>query len=305
MKYAHAMPFGAQLLEDSRTQFRLWAPGAQGVDLELKAGEDCRLLPMQATQGGWFMATAERAPAGTPYMFRIDGRVSVPDPASRWNPDDVHGASVVVDPRAFEWPDAQWRGRPWEEAVIYELHVGSFTAEGTFAAVEAKLDYLVDLGITALELMPVSDFPGKRNWGYDGVLPFAPDAAYGKPDDLKRLIAAAQARGLMVLLDVVYNHFGPEGNYLHVYAAPFSIRRGIRRGARPSTSTPSRPPRCVTSSFTTPFTGSRNITSTVCVWMPFTRFWMLRTRVLLPNSRRRCARGRGRLATCTWCWRMT
>jgi malto-oligosyltrehalose trehalohydrolase len=123
-----------------------------------------------------------------------------------------------VDPGAFDWQDEGWPGRPWEEAVVYELHVGTFSPEGTFAGVERRLDYLASLGVTAIELMPVGDFPGRWSWGYDGVLPFAPDASYGRPEDLKRLVQAAHARGLMVLLDVVYNHFGPEGNYLHVFA---------------------------------------------------------------------------------------
>ena len=149
----------------------------------------------------------------------------MPDPASRYNPEDVHGPSEVVDPGAFEWSDGDWSGRPWEDAVLYELHVGTFSPEGTFAGVEARLDYLAALGATAIELMPVGDFPGKRGWGYDGVLPFAPDAAYGRPEDFKRLVQAAHARGLMIILDVVYNHFGPEGNYLHAYAKPFFTER--------------------------------------------------------------------------------
>jgi 1,4-alpha-glucan branching enzyme/maltooligosyltrehalose trehalohydrolase len=133
----------------------------------------------------------------------------------------VHEASEVIDPAAFAWQDAAWRGRPWEEAVIYELHVGTFSPEGTFSGVIQRLDYLAELGVTAIELMPVADFPGDRNWGYDGVLPYAPDSRYGRPDDLKALVQAAHARGMMILLDVVYNHFGPEGNYLHLYASPF------------------------------------------------------------------------------------
>ena len=149
----------------------------------------------------------------------------MPDPASRFNPDDVHGPSEVVDPAAFVWEDGAWRGRPWRDAVIYELHVGTFTPAGTFAGVAGRLDYLSELGITAIELMPVADFPGRRGWGYDGVLPFAPDACYGRPEELKRLVAAAHARGMMVLLDVVYNHFGPDGNYLHLYAPQFFTDR--------------------------------------------------------------------------------
>src|SRR5690606_21659937 len=165
------------------------------------------------------------AAAGSRYRYRIDGRLLVPDPASRFNPDDVHGASEVIDPGAFVWQDEDWYGRPWHEAVVYELHVGSFSPQGDFAGVEAKLDYLVALGVTAIELRPVADFPGQRGWGYDGVLPFAPDASYGRPEDLKRLVQAAHRRGLMVLLDVVYNHFGPDGNYLHAYAQPFFSAR--------------------------------------------------------------------------------
>ena len=134
-------------------------------------------------------------------------------------------ASEVIDPSAYAWRDERWHGRPWAEAVIYELHVGTFSPEGTFAGVERRLDYLRDLGVTAIELMPIADFPGKRNWGYDGVLPYAPDAAYGRPEDLKRLVDAAHERGLMMFLDVVYNHFGPEGNYLNAYACEFFTER--------------------------------------------------------------------------------
>ena len=176
---------------------------------------------MQALAGGWFECVLAQAQPGLRYAFRIDGGVVVPDPASRCNPDDVHGASQLIDPRAFDWPDTAWRGRPWSDAVIYEIHIGCFTPEGNFLAAIDRLDDLVALGVTAIELMPVADFPGRRGWGYDGVLLFAPESSYGTPDDLKQLIAAAHLRGLMVLLDVVYNHFGPDGNYLHVYAKPF------------------------------------------------------------------------------------
>ncbi len=217
---AHAMPFGAALAGDG-VRFRLWAPGARRVDLLLL---DAEALAMEPRAGGWYEATSAQADACTRYAYRIDGRRVVPDPASRCNPDGVHGPSQVTDPRAFDWPDENWRGRPWHEAVIYELHVGTFTPQGTFAAAIERLDELAALGITALELMPVAAFAGARNWGYDGVLPFAPAAAYGTPDELKRLVAAAHARGLMVLADVVYNHFGPEGNYLHAYAQPFFDR---------------------------------------------------------------------------------
>jgi maltooligosyltrehalose trehalohydrolase len=224
MKRRHDMPFGARL-DGPGAHFRLWAPSASRIDLLLSAGPQAGELPMASTTDGWFEVAVARADAGTRYAFRVDGDLVVPDPASRWNPDDVHAASALVDPLAFDWPDDAWRGRPWHEAVIYELHVGTFTPAGTFAAAIERLDDLVALGVSAIELMPVADFPGGRGWGYDGVLLFAPEAAYGPPDDLKRLVAAAHARGLMVLLDVVYNHFGPDGNYLYVYAREFFDQR--------------------------------------------------------------------------------
>jgi maltooligosyltrehalose trehalohydrolase len=212
------MPFGAEL-RDNATAFRLWAPGAGRVELLL----DVATTPheMRAHEDGWYACVVEGVGADAAYAFRIDGATTVPDPASRANPAGVHGRSAVVDPAAYRWRDGAWRGRAWREAVVYELHVGTFTAGGTFAAAELRLDELVELGVTAVELMPVAAFPGTRNWGYDGALPFAPAASYGTPNDLKHLIDEAHARGLMVLLDVVYNHFGPEGNYLHVYAPQF------------------------------------------------------------------------------------
>jgi maltooligosyltrehalose trehalohydrolase len=213
------MPFGAEL-DTGLTRFRLWAPAAKRVELLATVGGSRHEQTLTPRDGGWFEATLKIG-AGTGYAYRIDGGLVVPDPASRSNPDDVHAASRVVDPQAYEWRDAGWRGRPWSEAVVYELHVGTFTRDGTFAAVARHFDHLRDLGVTAIELMPIADFPGRRNWGYDGVLPFAPDASYGTPEDLKRLVDDAHACGLMVLLDVVYNHFGPEGNYLHAYAPQF------------------------------------------------------------------------------------
>src|SRR5262249_19048457 len=161
------------------------------------------------------------ARAGTRYRFRIDGELDVPDPASAFQPDDVDGPSEVIDHATYRWQARDWRGRPWEDAVILELHVGAFTPQGTFRSAIEKLDHVAETGLTAIELMPVADFAGRRNWGYDGVLLYAPDNAYGRPDDLKALVDAAHARGLMVFLDVVYNHFGPEGNYLSRYAPSF------------------------------------------------------------------------------------
>lgn len=223
MKRGHEMPFGTRMLAGGGAEFRLWAPKAGRVELIFDAAGGEKSLPMHASEG-WFSVEAKAAP-GTRYRFSIDGGLRVPDPASRFQPEDVHGASELIDPRAFAWSDADWRGRPWEECIFYEAHVGTFTPAGTFDAMRERLDYLVDLGITALELMPLSDFPGARNWGYDGVLPYAPDSRYGRPEDLKKLIESAHAKGLMVFLDVVYNHFGPEGNYLHAYAPTFFTER--------------------------------------------------------------------------------
>ncbi len=151
--------------------------------------------------------------------------MEVPDPASRFNPEDVHGASEAVDPAQFAWQDSNWRGRAWEDAVIYELHVGTFSDSGDYDGVMRRLDYLQELGVTAIELMPLADFPGACNWGYDGTLLFAPDSRYGRPEQLKQLVQAVHARGMMIFLDVVYNHFGPDGNYLHVYARKFFTDR--------------------------------------------------------------------------------
>ena len=205
--------FGPRLDRDGVT-FRLWAPAARQVDLVIDHSK-----PMSRRADGWYERAVAGASAGTLYRFRIDGELDVPDPASRFQPRDVQGPSEVIA-HAFDWK-TNWRGRPWHDAVFLELHVGSFTPQGTFLSVIDKLDHLVDCGITAIELMPIADFPGARNWGYDGVLIFAPDSRYGRPEDLKALIDAAHARGLMVFLDVVYNHFGPEGNYLGRYAPSF------------------------------------------------------------------------------------
>jgi maltooligosyltrehalose trehalohydrolase len=224
MQRKHSMPFGTELTPKG-VRFRLWAPDNKRVDLLLEIHGREQPLPMRPCEGGWFELTTPEARTGSRYRFRLDGGPAVPDPASRHNPSDVHGASTVVDPAGFRWHDADWTSRPWHEAVFYELHVGAFTPEGSFRALRGKLDYLATLGVTALELMPVADFPGRRNWGYDGVLPFAPDSVYGTPEDFKELIQAAHRKGLMVFLDVVYNHFGPEGNYLYVYGKPFFNER--------------------------------------------------------------------------------
>ena len=221
MSHVHEMPFGAQCLGAQGVRFRLWAPGVESLLLLHSGTDDAGESPLKRNSDGWHEATLPAARAGDRYQYRLPDGLLIPDPASRHNPDDVHGPSAVVDPSAYRWQCTQWRGRPWREAVVYELHVGTFTPEGTFDAARSRLAYLAQLGVTAIELMPLADFPGRRNWGYDGVLQYAPDASYGTPEQLKALVDVAHAMDMMVLLDVVYNHFGPDGNYLHAYCPQF------------------------------------------------------------------------------------
>ncbi len=219
--------FGADILEHG-VRFRLWSPRQARVSLVLDGGP---ALPMRDIGQGWREIVSADAGPGTRYAFRLaDGR-EVPDPASRYQPSDAHGSSEVIDPSCYRWAVKDWRGRPWEECVIYELHIGAFTPQGTFTSAIERLGWLAGLGVTAIEIMPVADFPGARNWGYDGVLPFAPDSAYGRPEDLKALIDAAHALNIAMLLDVVYNHFGPEGNYLPLYAPIFTDGHATPWGA--------------------------------------------------------------------------
>ena len=289
------MPFGAEVRADGQVRSRLWAPAADQVDLCL--GDV--ILPMTALKGGWFELITDRAGAGSHYCFRINEDRRVPDPASRFQPYDVHGPSEVIDPRSFRWQDGGWKGRPWEETVIYELHVGAFTPEGRFSAVKDRLDYLVELGVSAVELMPVAGFPGSRNWGYDGVLPFAPDACYGRPENLKDLVQTAHTKGLMVFLDVVYNHFGPEGNYLHTYAPQFfSQQRHTPWGGR-STSTGRAAVWYGISLSIMRSIGLRNITSTACGSMRSTLSSTIRTPISLPRSPKPFVKGRERRALFT------
>lgn len=211
--------FGAQLQDDGRTRFTLWAPTAEQVWLEVE-GVDSQA--MQATQDGHYQLVVQ-CPPGSHYRYRVFNAehaqgLAIPDPASRAQLGDIDGPSRVVDPERYVWRHTQWQGRPWHESVIYELHVGTL---GGFEGVRQRLGYLASLGVTAIELMPLAEFPGGRNWGYDGVLPYAVEASYGDPDDLKALIDEAHGHGLMVYLDVVYNHFGPDGNYLAAYAGSF------------------------------------------------------------------------------------
>ena len=196
------------------TRFAVWGPPGARVELRLLDGAAAGAHPLAPNAEGLFETWVRGASPGDRYGFTLDGDGPFPDPASRFQPDGVHGPSQIVDPAAFEWHDASWRSRPARDLVVYELHVGTFTPEGRFSGVESRLPYLRDLGVTAIEVMPVADFPGARNWGYDGVALFAPSRAYGRPDDFRRLVDAAHRHGLAVILDVVYNHLGPEGAYL-------------------------------------------------------------------------------------------
>jgi malto-oligosyltrehalose trehalohydrolase len=229
MRRHRDLPFGAELrLNEAR--FRLWAPRASSVFLQVKEPL-AQLIPMEHEPGGWFSTSTSVAGPGARYCYLVDGQ-AFPDPASRYQPEGVHGPSEVVDPRAYEWGDSGWRGRRWEEIVIYELHLGTFSGGGGFAGAVELLDHIVQLGATAVELMPIAAFPGDRDWGYNGVFLYAPAAQYGRPHALKRLVEACHARGLAIFLDVVYNHFGPEGNYLPAIAPDFfSERRQTPWGA--------------------------------------------------------------------------
>ena len=221
--FVHDMPFGASPQADGAVRFRLWAPGRDQVSLA--TGQQESTLAMTPRDGGWFELTTDAVGIDGRYAFQLSDGMHVPDPASRQQAEDVHGPSVVVDPLRYQWRHPDWRGRPWNEVVLYELHTGAFSDSGDFDGVQRRLDWLAKLGVTAIELMPVADFSGARNWGYDGVLPFAAARAYGTPHQLKALIDGAHERGLMMFLDVVYNHFGPDGNYLGRYAPQFFTER--------------------------------------------------------------------------------
>ena len=213
---------GADYLGNNRCRFEVWAPRAERVEAHVVSPRE-RTIPLQKDSRGYHRGEAEGVGPGARYFYRLDGREQRPDPASRYQPETVHDASEVVDP-SFQWHDRNWKGIPLEDYLIYELHAGTFTPEGTFDAAAQRLDELKALGITAVELMPVGQFPGNRNWGYDGVYPFAVQASYGGPMGLKRFVDACHQRGLAVALDVIYNHLGPEGNYLAEFAPYFTDR---------------------------------------------------------------------------------
>ncbi len=210
----YVLPFGAEFEPGAGVRFRFFAPAADVVKLAIVGREP---QTMKADGHGWHELTVPDAFPGALYRFVLPDGSDVPDPVSRFQPEDVAGPSEVIDPEAYEWAPSEWRGRPWHETVLYELHVGTFTPEGTFRAAIEKLDHIAALGVTGIELMTITEFAGTRNWGYDTVLLYAPDSAYGRPEDLKAFVDAAHARGLMVIFDMVYNHFGPEGNFLPKY----------------------------------------------------------------------------------------
>ncbi|MBX3332749.1 MAG: malto-oligosyltrehalose trehalohydrolase [Nitrospira sp.] len=219
-----SLDIGATPRSGDAVKFRVWAPYAKSVAVQL-VDQDRVMVPMQRDERGYFETVVTGVVPRSRYRYVLDGGKERPDPASRFQSDGVHGPSVVVDPTSFRWTDVEWKGKALEEYIIYELHVGTFTKEGTFEAIIPHLSYLRDsVGITAIELMPVAEFPGRRNWGYDGVHPFAPQSSYGGPQGLKRLVDACHAAGLAVILDVVYNHLGPEGNYLNDFGPYFTDR---------------------------------------------------------------------------------
>jgi len=220
---------GATYLGDGRCRFLVWAPKAEKIELKLLTPDE-RLLAMQPRDRGYYELSVEGVEPTVPYFYRIDGERDLPDPASRFQPEGVHRPSAVVAAE-FPWTDQHWRGIPLHQYITYELHVGTYSSAGTFDGVAAHLDELKDLGVTAVELMPVAQFPGGRNWGYDGVHPFAVQNSYGGPAGLKRLVDAAHGRGLAVVLDVVYNHIGPEGNYLAEFGHYFTERHHTPWGA--------------------------------------------------------------------------
>lgn len=286
----HHMPFGAQLRRRGGVDFRLWAPAASEVSL-VHVPDDGAAPPSSSAaerlSGGWWHVALATATASTHYQWLINGDLAVPDPAARQAPQGPHGMCRVSDPSAYAWKQPDWSGRPWHELVFYELHVGTFTPAGTYAAAAAQLPRLAALGFTAIEVMPVATFGGQWGWGYDGVLPFAPHPAYGSPDDLKQLVDTAHALGLCVFLDVVYNHFGPDGNYLQAYAPEFFLAATTAPGAARSILTWKAARSCVRSSCTTRSTGSKSSAWTAC---DSTRCTPSRT-TATPTSCRRSARG--------------
>jgi maltooligosyltrehalose trehalohydrolase len=225
------LQLGANIVPGKGVFFRVWAPEADKVSVRVVSGDKKQDIRLGKEEAGYFAGPAEGVCRGDRYVYVLNNTDHYPDPASRFQPEGVHGPSEVVDPDAFLWGDEGWQTIALKEFILYELHVGTFTAEGTFEAIIPHLDSIKELGITAIELMPVAQFPGRRNWGYDGAYPFAPQNNYGGPEGLKRFVNAAHKKGLCVVLDVVYNHLGPEGNYLHLYGPYFTEKYKTPWGA--------------------------------------------------------------------------
>ncbi len=218
-----ALRFGARPRDDRSVEFRVWAPNLTSLDVRiLREGDQTRTIPMTGSADGEFVVTVSNVAECTDYFYVLDSQRERPDPVSRWLPRGVHGPTRIENPESFHWSDQTWQGIPLKDFIIYELHPGTFTSEGTFESAIARLPYLRDLGITAIEIMPVAEVPGNRNWGYDGASLYAPQSTYGGPTGLKKLVDACHEHGLAVVLDVVYNHLGPKGNYLPEFAPCFT-----------------------------------------------------------------------------------
>lgn len=215
---------GASVIDKGKVRFMVWAPNVKNLSVKIFRKNNISIIPFKKDPSGYFEGVAENTFAGENYFYLLDNNAQYPDPASRFQPEGVHEPSQIIDPNGFQWDDDNWKGMEIKDFIIYELHVGTFTKEGTFDAIIPQLDYLKELGITAVELMPVAQFPGSRNWGYDGVYPFAVQNSYGGPHGLKALVNACHEKGLAVILDVVYNHLGPEGNYLSSFGPYFTDR---------------------------------------------------------------------------------
>jgi maltooligosyltrehalose trehalohydrolase len=215
------MNIGANYSGDGKCEFLVWAPLLKKVELKIVSPEGS-IVSMDRDKSGYWHRMVENISPATSYLYRLDGKKERPDPASQFQPQGVHGPSQIVDHTSFRWEDMRWKGISLPEMIIYELHVGTFTPEGTFDAMIHILDELKDIGINTIEIMPVTQFPGERNWGYDGVYPFAVQNSYGGPDGLKRIVNECHKRGMAFILDVVYNHIGPEGNYFRDYGPYFT-----------------------------------------------------------------------------------
>ena len=282
------LPIGAEPQSGGGIHFRLWAPRCREVVVEIEGLEPEAL---QSETDGYFSLWSLPARAGMCYRFRLNGgEAALPDPASRFQPEGPHGPSEIIDPEDFAWTDGAWRGRAREQLVIYEMHVGTFTPDGSWEAASRELPVLAELGITCLEIMPVADFSGRFGWGYDGVNFFAPTRLYGRPTDFRRFVDRAHALGIAVILDVVYNHFGPDGNYLKLFsAAYFTDRYDNEWGEAINFDGPDSGPSANSSSPMRAI-GSTSIILTGCGSTRRRQFSIARKIILSPLSRGRCDR---------------